>query len=149
EWKTIEHPTYGVSFQVPIALDVSVIDDGLGSVAGSLIDGNTVVTLDIYTTENNEGLSANQLLRSGVNWSTSEIKVGKYEGIKYVGRELVGDVHDEGDEAEDYILPDSYVVGLKLLRGGTVLTAKCSVVGFDYAEYISVCDRIIDSIKAI
>jgi len=148
EWKTIEHPTFGITFSTPIDLGVSVIDDGFGSVVGSLIDGNTVVTLDIYSTEREEGLSAADLLEPGLDWTISETKKGEYSGVRYVGRKLIGEVYDEEEGVDEYALPDSYVVGLKLLNDNSALTAQCSVAGFGYAEYIPVCDWVIDSIKA-
>jgi len=146
-WKTIDHPAYGISFSTPIGLQVSVLDSGFGSIVGSLMDGNTVLLLNIHRLTDKSIVDLRTLVGSESDWSISEIVKGKVKGIKYAGRQLVDDAHEEDVEAEEYVLSDSYVVGIKLLLGGNVLSAECSVAGPSYADSISICNRVIDSIK--
>ncbi len=138
-WKTIDHQTYGISFGVPIDWKISVFESGMGYVSGFFNDDTVAIyfNLDINTEISDPEIE--DLLQRISPSVGEEINEGRLKGISYVGKA----VNEGGYENE------SYVAGRYFIVDKGTLEAECTVIGQNYASYISTCDEVLKSIKKI
>lgn len=153
-WKTINHPTYGVSFGVPVDWKIKVFESGIGPVSGFFSGDTTVVYLDINVNTDISNPKVEDLLESVSPYIGEEINQEGLKGISYVGKAREEGSYNEdesvqGEISEVQFSDKSYVAGMNLIVKPGILEAECMVIGPDYAVYISVCDKVLKSIEKI
>jgi len=157
DWKIINHPTYGISFRVPIEWNVSVFDSGNGRVSGQFKARDVFAYLDIGSLPK-EALGDSEL--SGVIYP----HVGEgFEGYGFNGTRYSGKVLDEGGDPHEHeedgneedhstelrFIEDSYIVVWAAYKDDLIINARCVITGTNYNPYTSTCDEIIESISPI
>jgi len=155
-WKTINHPTYGISFEAPANWDIKAFEFGKGRVTGSFNSGDTVAYLNISLAAV-EDPNEQSLLNSVLPFTGEHIERGGLTGVSYTGKVIEEGGGQEWEEPNDnsvwrttsetQFLENSYLQGRKFIVSSGIIGAECVILGPDYKSYISTCNGILNSIK--
>ena len=144
-WMRIEHPTYGISLDVPEDWAVAIFGDGTKEIRGVPNENPSAAALAAYKVPNKTDITIDELIqKTGTRYSITISDIGKYPGIIYVGRDVID--MDYGLSEEAQFMEDSYLIGRRLIVGVDTLEIICGAHGPQYAQYISACDGIINSL---
>jgi hypothetical protein len=146
-WMKIEHPTYGISFDIPEDWGIAIFGDGTKEIRGAPGENPSAATLLVYKMPNEVGITLDELIqRSEKLYNTTISDIGEYRGFVYVGRDTVDEHIPLGTDQKTNFIEDSYLTGRRLLVGTDILVMTCGAYGPQYTQYISICNNIINSL---
>jgi len=147
-WVKIEHPTYGISFSVPKTWEVVIFGGGTKEIRATSSKNYDAATLSVYKVLNETNIGLNGLIQKTERlYSVTTSDIEKYQGIIYVGRDIIDEDIPLGMDEKVKFMEDSYLTGRRLIVGTDILEMTCSAYGSRYVEYISTCNDIVESLS--
>ena len=139
-WGKVTHSAYGISIELPENWKTNIYESGEGAIEANYQLGETSASVLVYKFMDDSGRGIEDIKTQLAKiFNVSEIEVSEVAGLSYVGQDSDEDVGGGGVETE------SYVVGRSFVLGENILDTKCVISGPEYANLISECNRIVES----
>ncbi len=138
-WRLVESPAYNISFKIPSAWKITVLENGRGKIEAVFLGAGVNAVVDVVKEDNMDGLTSEELLGQNKDNQATEVNQDSIRGVSYVTK--VGSEHNTG------FISDSYLLSNKYFPGNQILNASCSLSGPNYKTMIPTCEEIIGSSK--
>ena len=143
-WGEVTHSAYGISIELPENWETSIYESGEGAIEANYQLGETSASVLAYKFTDDSGRGIEDIkTQLAETFNVSEIEVSGVVGLSYTGQDSDEDIGGGGVEAESYIVGRAFVLEVGMLD------VKCVISGPDYANLISECNRIVESMTFI